>query len=64
MPVERVIIEGQEYDWSDLCEEAQRLIESLRFVDQKISEFETEVKIFKLAKSNYLKSLKEVMEKE
>ena len=64
MPVERVTIEGQEYDWSDLCEEAQRLIESLRFVDRKILEFEDEIQIFKLAKSNYLRSLKEVMDRD
>ena len=58
MNEDHVTINGVKCQISDLPEKAQEILKRLRFIDEKIAEFESEINVFKLARSGFMEDLK------
>ena len=58
MNEDAVTINGVKCQISDLPEQAQEILKRLRFIDEKIAEFESEINVFKLARSGFMEDLK------
>lgn len=52
-----VTIDGISYDVDKLSEEARAIVESLRFVEQEIAQFQSRIAVLNTAKSAYMGSL-------
>ena len=57
-----ISIDGEEFDASNISQEAKKLLESLRFVEQRVAALRNELAICQTAQRAYLWGLKAAIE--
>jgi hypothetical protein len=57
----RLNIDGKEYDFDTLSEDAKKQISSIQFVDKKIAELQAELAVVQTARNAYSKTLVEML---
>lgn len=57
-----ISIDGEEFDASNVSQEAKKLLESLRFVEQRVAALRNELAICQTAQRAYLRGLKAAIE--
>ena len=59
-----IIIDGKEYDADSISDEAKATLASLQFTQSELQRANAQVAVLKTAEAAYVKSLKEVLEKD
>ena len=59
----KITIDGKEYDMEELSAEARGQIASIRFVDQKIADLQSQIAVLKTARIAYQQGLSNTLRK-
>jgi hypothetical protein len=59
----KIVIDGAEYDIEFLSEDGLAQLESLKFLEAQLKKLENEMNVYQAARSSYLQSLKNEIER-
>ena len=57
-----ITIDGKEYDWDSMSDEAKGQLGSLQYVDQQLAELQMRAAAYQTARSGYASALKSLLE--
>ena len=57
----KVVLDGKEYEFDELSDEAKGQVTSLQFVNQEIQRLEAQLAVYKTAQSAYSSALKNIV---